>query len=295
METETTKSSIATQILEESGLNFEVEKRPHYLRRITREGDHFEPSQLSSAIIRTDTGEEIGDVKHTYEPAQNAEIVAPFVQAAIDGHIKFVKGRAIDNGRFFALTFDTGENQINGEDLKRRFIVSAAHDGTSSVKIKTFIWRQICRNGLMGFGLRDSFAVRHTQNWRAGYAQILRQLHQTDAFFETAIQRYGRLFEIKLSNDEKAKMTAELVGIKSDEKPSTRKTNQALDILTIDRYRGKGLDQIRGTAACWFNAVIEYYDNHQNRNNEEKQYVSAFFGQAESQKKKAFEMTAALV
>lgn len=77
----------STNILTLSGLDFEVEKRPHYVRTFDRDGDHFEPSKLSSGIFRTDTGAEIGDVGNTYEPAQTAEILEPFLCAAKEGYL----------------------------------------------------------------------------------------------------------------------------------------------------------------------------------------------------------------
>jgi phage/plasmid-like protein (TIGR03299 family) len=284
-------------ILVKSGLDFEVEKKPHFFQTISGRGIEYSKSAMSCGVFRTDTGEEIGDVSDSYAIAQYHEILAPWLQAAKDGYLNYKSGRAIENGRRFSLTFETGENKTHGEDLRRRIIIGGSHDGTWSLFMKSFIWRQICSNGLMGFGMQDSFRTKHTENWKNRYDSILSQLHNTENFFNSALGRYVELFQIPMNIERQRQATMKLLEIKGDLKEeSTRKQNQLTDILTLAR-NGKGIrdnSEIQNTAAAWVNAVAEYVDHYSNKNNPESQYVSAYFGAGESRKKQAFEIAYAM-
>lgn len=282
-----------SNILVDAGLAFEVEKKPHYCKSFTRQGEVFTESAMSCGIFRTDTGAEIGDVSKTYEIAQYSDIVAPWITAANEGYLQYKSGCAIEGGRRFTLTFETGQSKIQGEDLRRRIIVSGSHDGSWAVNFKTFIWRQICKNGLMGFGLQDSFRCRHTTNWKEKYQSVLQLLADANRFYDSALERYRQLFNIPLNIQGARALTMKLLDIKGELKDeSTRKQNQVTDILSLT-YRGKGIagnNEILNTGAAWVNAVAEYYDHYQNRKDEEKQYLSAYFGSGEERKKKAVEL-----
>ncbi len=281
-------------ILTLSGLDFEVEKRPHYVRMFTREGDKYRPSDMSSGIFRTDTGDEIGDVTHTYEIAQTADILQPFLMAAKEGYLTYKNGRAIENGRRFTLTFNIGDLfDVHGEKLQKQVIVGGSHDGSWSTFIKSVVMRQVCTNGLLGLShVNNHFKIRHTTNWKARYNDVLQLLEKTEHYFAEAFAKYNALFDIHLNRDLRATLTRRLLDIKDNEKISTRKENQYLDIMRLSE-RGKGIannPEILNTGAAWFNAVAEYVDHHCNTKDDEKQFVSAFFGYGENRKEKAYEL-----
>ena len=198
METEKT-----TNILTLSGLDFEVEKRPHYVKEFTRDGDSFTPSKLSSGIFRTDTGAEIGDVGNSYEPAQTAEILRPFLMAANEGYMDYKHGRAIDNGKRFCFTFDIGGLfDVHGEKFQKQVIVGGSHDGSWSTFIKSGIMRQVCTNGLMGLSkCNNHFRIKHTTNWKAKYNDVLESLEKTEKFFVEAFAKYNDFFDIHLKSE----------------------------------------------------------------------------------------------
>ena len=287
-----------TNILTLSGLDFEVEKRPHYVKTFTRDGDTFEPSKMSSGIFRTDTGDEIGDVGNTYEPAQTAEILQPFLMAAKEGFMDYTAGRAVDNGRRFCLTFNIGNLfESHGEKFQKQVIVGGSHDGSWSTFIKSCVMRQVCTNGLMGLSKMNShFRIKHTTNWKSKYNEVLYSLEKTEKYFVEAFAKYNDLFDIKLTREVRALLTKKLLDIKDNEKTSTRKQNQFEKIMILSE-RGRGIrdnNEILNTGAAWFNGVAEYVDHYSNTSNTEKQYISAFFGAGESRKEKAFELLTAV-
>jgi phage/plasmid-like protein (TIGR03299 family) len=294
-----TESAIASSnILVNSGLNFEVEKRPHYVRTVTREGDVFSKSAMSSGIFRTDTGDEIGDVKHTYEPAQTAEILRPFLMAANEGYMTYKSGRAIENGRRFCLTFNIGGLfETHGEKFQKQVIVGGSHDGSWSTFIKSVVMRQVCSNGLLGLHkTNNQFKIRHTTNWKTRYDDVLCSLEKTERYFAEAFAKYNALFDITLTREIRALLTKQLLDIPvvstKGEKVSTRKQNQFEKIMLLSE-RGRGIRdnaEILNTGAAWFNAVAEYVDHYCNETDKEKQYVSAFFGYGENRKEKAFDL-----
>jgi phage/plasmid-like protein (TIGR03299 family) len=282
-------------ILVHAGLDFEVEKRPHYVQRIERTGAVYEKSALSSGIFRTDTGEEIGDVGNTYEPAQNADILQPFLEAVKSGHLQYECGRVIKHGQQFCLNFYTGNDiVINGDKLKKGIMAGGSHDGSWTSFIKTFVYRSACKNGLVfGKRIQDVYKVRHTENWRTRYNYVLQSLQETEKYFETAFAQYAQLFEIKMDLVSMRESTKKLLEIKGEIKDeSTRKQNQLMDIMSLTQ-RGRGIrdnTDIQGTAAAWYNAVTEYLDHHVSKENLENQFVSAMFGSGEAKKRKAFDI-----
>lgn len=296
MEKVTTNAS--GNILINSGLNFHVEKLPHYRRIVSGLGESFKESVMSCGIFRTDTGQEIGDVKKSYEIAQTDEILYPFLHAAQEGHLIFRSGRAIDSGRQFTLSFDIGQKYtVHGETLLRRVIVGGSHDGSWSTFIKSVVLRQVCTNGMMGLSkINGFFKIKHTANWRDRYNDVLLKLAETDKHFADAFAKYETLFEIRLNRETRAILTRQLLDIKPDEKTSTRKINQFSKIMYLSE-RGKGIagnSEILDTGAAWYNAVAEYVDHYTNKDNAEKQFVSAFFGHGETRKHKAFELVSAM-
>jgi phage/plasmid-like protein (TIGR03299 family) len=287
-------------ILVSSGLDFEVEKRPHYVRKVERTGDVFEVSKLSSGIFRTDTGDEIGDVGNTYEPAQNADILQPFLEAVKSGHLQYECGRVINKGARFCLNFYTGNDiVINGDKLKKGIMAGGSHDGSWTSFIKTFVYRSACKNGLVfGKRINDVYKVRHTENWRTRYNEVLNTLQETEVYFKEAFAQYGRLFDVKMDIQSMRIATAKLLDIKGEIKAeSTRKQNQLIDIMSLTQ-RGRGIrdnTDIQGTAAAWYNAVTEYLDHHVSRDNLENQFVSAMFGSGEAKKRKAFDIAYSMI
>lgn len=287
-------------ILVSSGLDFEVEKQPHYVRRVERTGDVFAKSEMSCGIFRTDTGAEIGDVGKTYEPIQNADILQPFLEAVKSGHLQYECGRVIGGGQKFCLNFFTGENiVVNGDTLKKGIMAGSSHDGSWTTFIKTFVYRSACKNGMVfGKRINDVYKIRHTENWQNRYNQVLHSLEQTEVYFREALQNYRQLFDVQMDLQSMRQATMKLLEIKGEIKDeSTRKQNQLLDIMSLSQ-RGKGIagnSDIQGTAAAWYNGVVEYVDHYANKNNPENQFVSAFFGAGEDRKKKAFDIAYSMV
>jgi len=292
------RTSESSNILTVSGLDFEVEKRPHFVQTFTRDGFEYKESRMSSGIFRTDTGAEIGDVSHTYEPAQTADVLQPFLMAAKEGYMTYRNGRAIDGGRRYSLTFDIGGlREIHGEKFQRQVIVGGSHDGSWSTFIKSVIMRQVCSNGMLGLAkTNSSFRVRHTTNWKTRYDDVLLSLEKTEKYFVQAFETYNRLFDIHLTREIRAMLTKRLLDMKEGEKASTRKENQFTEIMRLSE-RGRGIrdnTEILNTGAAWYNAVAEYVDHYSNRTDAEKRYVSAYFGTGETRKVKALELVSAV-
>lgn len=285
-------------ILVRSGLAFQVEKRDHYNKTVTRTGDEFTPSALSSGIFRTDTGAEIGDVGKDYTIAQTDEILEPFLHAANEGFLSFRSGRTINNGQRFCLTFNTDEITLRGEKYENRVIIGSSHDGSWATFIKCMVWRQVCSNGLIGLRTDVQFRVRHTESWKSRYNDVLIQLEKTRGIFAQAFENYNRLFEIRLTQQNRALLTAKLLEIDpaKPKETSTRKLNQYDRIMYLSEY-GKGIRGNAGilnTGAAWYNAVTEYVTHESNKADEESRFVSANFGAGENRMEKAYELVSSM-
>jgi phage/plasmid-like protein (TIGR03299 family) len=282
-------------ILIDAGLNFEVEKKPHYVQQVTRDGVVYSESALSCGIFRTDNGEEIGDVGKAYEVAQTDEILRPFIEAAHAGHMQYKSGMAIGGGRRFDLTFNVGEKRIvHGEKIQHQIIVGGSHDGSWSTFIKDRMLREVCTNGLMGLQSVEIFRIRHTTNWKSRYGEVLRGLEQSGINFNRSVEIYNSMFNIAVPPSGITHLTNKLLGIVDvkDADLSGRKRNQRDKIIELSR-QGKGIKgnrEILNTGAAWYNAVAEYYDHYTNTSNDEKQHVSSNFGSGATKKKHAAQL-----
>ena len=75
------------QILEQNGLNWNVEKLPLYYKN-EHDGNEYTPYY---GIVREDTGEVFTTVSEGYEPTQNHTIIETMQEIAGDNDLEIVK------------------------------------------------------------------------------------------------------------------------------------------------------------------------------------------------------------
>ena len=82
------------QILEQNGLNWNVEKLPLYYKN-ENDGNEYTPFY---GIVREDTGEVFTTVSETYEPTQNHTIIETMQEIAEDNELDIVKAIPLNGG-----------------------------------------------------------------------------------------------------------------------------------------------------------------------------------------------------
>lgn len=159
------------RVIEESGLGFEVEKRPLFFGAAedsvmgmgrTKRGHTF-------ATVRTDTEEQLGTVGNVYEPFQNLNAFRFLEYWTGQGASRYESAGALAVGSRVFVTMSLGEDivldpQGVADAIKKYALVTNAHDGTGKVTAATTPTRVVCANTLR-YGLdraATKIEVRHT-------------------------------------------------------------------------------------------------------------------------------------
>lgn len=145
-------------------------------------------------VIRTDTGQALGQVGNSYECFPNEQFFGPTAEALIATGARIDRFQMLDHGRraFMRLSWDEGSNlrigqKKVGDIVGRRAILSTAHDGKWAGKFTIMMLRLACSNGMVvPTGVFDA-TLTHTVG---GHIQL------TDLqTLAPLIERYVRDFE----------------------------------------------------------------------------------------------------
>jgi len=167
----------AKRAIKAAGLDWEVAPMP-----VVAVGDPEapmeieDPDNVGSAVVRLSDRKLLGLVGPGWTPVQNAEafeFLDSLTGAGGDG-LRYETAGALRGGRIvwmLASLRDTPEIVVDGCDpVKPYLLLSNAHDGTASLRVKFTATRVVCANTLAIAHREagaDGFAVRHTRNVEA--------------------------------------------------------------------------------------------------------------------------------
>lgn len=124
--------------------------------------------------IRSDTGATLHKSAESFNAIPNS-VMYDLAELLLDQGFKYETGITLKGGKLVALTLLLDEPfQIPGDDsvMLPYLGLSAAHDGTASLKGNPTTIRRVCANTVAaseaeGERNGNSFSIRHTKNWRA--------------------------------------------------------------------------------------------------------------------------------
>lgn len=147
-------------------------------------------------VIRTDTGQAIGQVGNSYETFDNEAFFGPTASALIkETGAQIDRFQMLDSGTraFMRLSWPSDRNIVIGHPkvgdiVGRRCIISTSHDGKWAGKFSLQMLRLICSNGMVAPIGKYEIGLTHTVG---GHQQLI-DLQK----LVPMIERYVRQFEV---------------------------------------------------------------------------------------------------
>lgn len=237
------------------------------------------------AIIRNDTGNQIGLVGKDYSIVQNQQAFSIMDILSQQHGAKFNSAIIYDGGRRVHLTANVGGITFKrGDEGVRKISIENSFDGSSG--FTTFFWaeRLVCKNGMRRVVKEAQMKMRHSGDVEAKMEDALKIMAISQEYFER--------FEIvcqKLTQKIADKLMVEsflkaVVG----EQESKRQQNIAKEIENLFQY-GKG--NSGETAFDLYNGVTEYVDHFRGKDDSSR-LANSMIGSGAAMKTNAFEFLA---
>lgn len=287
------------EVLQASGLNFEVETTPAH----DPEGNALGNYNL---IRRTDTNDVLGVVGKRYNVINNREMFEPFDSVVREHGAQFESAGVVKNGKICWISAKLPEDLVvktkGGNDLyEQRVVMLTYHDGLRRNSYFTYNNRVICNNMLASLQAkgRKTLGVRHTPSWQA-------QLDAAQNAFATSVQDMfsfkqvaERLSSVEMSDNQAQMFATRFVSkwMDEDEKKKQDKSrsdrSKTIETTKVDNllnYYTEGMGNEGKTRYDMLNAVTEYLDHRTTKDpnkNASNRLISNFTGQAANMKRLA--------
>jgi phage/plasmid-like protein (TIGR03299 family) len=292
--------------IDQAGMNFDVVKRP-----LTFRNDRNNNVRIPGfyATVRQDTQQALGIVKDRYLIVPNIVAGSMIDKLLDDGSVQIAGAGTFRNGATgFIFGRIPADVQVGGIDPLHAFIViSWSHDGTRPVSAATMYIRDGCANQLpMILNSRMKAAAGRYVFRHVGASSVLdgrideARTALNIAFTATTYftQRAEALLKRPMSQIDAIRLTEELIPSPKEGDDVPGRTQARRDAITELFARSDNLENVRGTAWAYYNAVAEYADHvmpareTKLTSRDENRAVSVFDGQANRLKQRAMLLTA---
>ena len=281
----------------EAGLDYDVLRSPveYTFNGEKRMGE-------GSILHRSDNGRMLAHVTDRYKIVQPRDVIEFYRDLCdVHGFAMETAGALSDGKRVWALA-RTGEGFTIGRNdrVENYLMLATSYDKSMATRAMFTTVRVVCHNTLtMAVANKKAgISISHAAMFDAGKVKldlgIMGDASATMADAFTAMA--GRKVNNKDAVRWLAKVLFDLEGDKELENITTRKDNIIKGVFGLYNGAGKGsaFDTASGTAFGLLNAVTEYVDHHAARNANNR-LQSAWFGQGDTLKQKAYTEALALV
>ena len=274
--------------MQNAGLDWEAKKAP--VQFVDHTGETITTDR--KILYRNDTGVDLGVVTDRYKTVQPKEVLEFYRDlVATQGWDIEVAGSLDGGKRIWALAKTDADLNIAGtvDKVGTYLLLATSYDGTMATIGKFTSVRVVCQNTLT-MSMNDGIAsvkVPHSREFNA--EAVKNELGIYEDVSKQFAEEADILAKQKMSEKDSVKFLMNiLTGKDNPEELSTRSANIVKGVY--DLYAGKGmgstLKSAEGTTWGLLNAVTEYVDHHQGRNNNNR-IRNGWFGQGENLKRKA--------
>lgn len=298
------KYQTSREVLENSGLNFTVEKLPN--THIFPSGKQ-ENSATSFFTFRTDSEKVLGaSVGSDYTIVQNRDAFSFFDQIAGENNIFYETAGALGNGEIIFITAKLPSYiKVAGKDVVDKYLfLTTRHDGKGSIIAGLTPVRIVCNNTLNA-ALRDcenTVRIRHTES----APEKLKEAHKVMQMVDTASplieQAFNHLAKVRIT-DKQLKQLIQFAMAPNKEVIDHIKAEhwRALSSqfkATVEEVYSYGqhsdtqqLESTKGTLFGAYNAITGFYQNRKTFKNEQVKVKNILFGGvAQKTAQKAFNL-----
>lgn len=258
----------AEKAIQLAGLDWEVEKRPVYLREEALVAPALTTVEGYEAVVRKDTGAVLNILGKNFQPVQNRDAFKFFDAVVGEGQAIYHTAGALGKGeRVWMLAKLPGSIMVeagDGKDEVEKFLLLAnGHNGSLAFRMLFTPVRVVCQNTLtlaLRQGAETGFTARHTENVAEKIGAARRALgiviKQYDDF-EAGVNKLARKM---IPHNVLVDYIDECLPSKRGEKPELAIARR--DIVTDMFYELPtcNVGHISGTWWAAYNAVTEYVD-----------------------------------
>lgn len=291
------------EAIADAGLDFDVVKRP-----LTFRNDKNNNVRIPGfyATVRTDTQQPLGIVKDRYAIHQNRDNGDMINILLDDGTAKIVAAGAWAHGALgFVIAKLPADVLIGGEPVQSFIVVTWSHDGTRPTTPAIRMIRPACANtfpvivfGRSGKATEPRFPMRHVGDTKLKVQAAREALQISFAASQTFAADMTRLLDTPMNQIEAVKLTKVLIPSPKDGDDVPGRTQARRDAITELFARSENLENVRGTAWAYVNAVAEYADHGmvaretKQTSAIENRAISVFDGQADRLKRRSMLLAA---
>ena len=289
--TELQDVATAEEAIKAAGLDWEVELVPLYLF-----ANDITEIVGKKALIRQADQKVYNIVSDRYVPVQNRTAFSFFDSVTGTEAAKYHTAGSLKEGRVVWMLAKLTESMgIKGEQIDKYLLLSNSHDGTLALQMFFTPVRVVCMNTLsmaLTSGA-DKFYARHTTNIATRIETAREILGMTNTWYAQWKEQAERLATLQLPPAEMPLLLTAAFGYEGIPMEQVwAPVREDMEKIPVLMETGRGMDntQIRGTKWAAYNAIAEHCDHYKRvrGNNQEKRLYSAWFGQGNEIKRRAW-------
>jgi phage/plasmid-like protein (TIGR03299 family) len=254
----------ASEALEKSGLNWNVEKVPTFAKF----GGKMVTIPNKFSLVRTDNGFPLGVVGRDYQPVQNVDALN-FMDAIVrTKEAVYESAGQFNGGRIVWMTARI-PSDATVDPVDKYLLLTTSHDGTTPIIAAALALRIWCANQIQAAirKAKNKFRIRHTTNVEERIAEARKMMVGSLKYFHEVDELYEKMKNVKFTEAQLVTLVERVFSFDPDATKSNRQVTRLENITekVIDLSKtgnGTNLPGVKGTAWGAYNAVTEYLDHH---------------------------------
>lgn len=258
-----------TEVLENAGLNYTVEKQPIMIADGTIVPDRC-------ATVKAGTNEIMGVVSNRYEICQNSEAF-DFVDSVPD--IQFVKAGQTQSGMVYIIG-KLPEVSVLSDTFTPYLIFQNGHNGRYTLKTTITPLRMVCQNQF-NYSFSESpntISIQHSRQYVSKLKEAENLIRGTVSYMNRFNNTAEELAMLKLGDDYNVRKIIDSF-FKLAEDASDRQVAIVEDKRTelFNAYKADDNANFTGTAWGLVNGFSDYITHHEGKSSEESKFLSVTF------------------
>lgn len=262
----------AEEAIVAAGMDWEVKTVPLYYSTTEHVPDMQEVPKRKG-IVRMDTGDILGVMSNHYKPLQNKDafkVLDPIVgnNAAV-WHTAGVlgKGERIWVSAKLPDTFYVGSKE---DRIEQYFLLTNGHDGLSSIQLKFTPVRVVCQNTLQQALIADgnkTVSIKHMgKNMEVRMQEAAEWLSRINGYARIFKEEAEKMYKHSMVTDESIdNFLASVLCLSEDAELTNNKKYIGIRNL-MESGAGTNLSNVKGSLWGAYNAVTEYVDHTEHKN-----------------------------
>ena len=279
----------------EAGMDWTIQSSPvHYQEQDhSQVQTHLRQYNDAKVLYRSDSGEALSVVSNRYQVVQPHDVLE-FYRDLVDlGGFELETAGVIKGGRKLWALASTGQETLlkGGDRVKAYLLLATACDGTLATTAQFTSVRVVCNNTLAMATSDSSGAIKVPHSTTFDADKVKQQL----GIGITAWQRFSdnmrHLADTNIHPFEARRYLVDVLGdpeLNFHNQPNSKVLKRVFD-LYAGQGMGSNLNSANDTAWGVLNAVTQFVDHERRARSADNRLDSAWFGQGNALKAKAFE------